>query len=515
MISWLQLHSPWGYAQSSSGRAGLARRDVRVAGRAHPGRAGDGHGTRSIDYPAGGELVALRVGVAAVLHSEANGGAGRAPDEGGACGHPGAPESIEVPELLPLDDAPPLELLLDPPLELLEEPLELPWPPLELLLDPPLELPLELLVDPPLELPLELPELDPSAAPPPSPKPPYVAPPHAHIAATPTAKSFERMTDLRAPCRATIVPGAIAARMRDFADVPAAQPWLAWRQAGQRASPRVRCATEACHSCPSGHAHQTGRLDPATMSRGVSGALSAGCHSRATAGKRVASTLVRDGRRPWQKGQLAPSTRRHTDTLQTWSRATGQRHQTNRPLRLATWPGAKSPFFVGCHCAATAGATAASEVVRETARPAHAGHPVPLRVRLATVALHTCAESLAQRHHAACFEAATTLSGLRAPFRVGCHSAASSGKRAASVLSWATRRLAQNGQPSSIVARAWQVVRQTWSFATGHTHQTWCVLPTITSPGHSRPFFEGCHCAASSGRSVARLLLGATATCAQ
>lgn len=53
----------------------------------------------------------------------------------------------------------------------------------------------------------------------------------------------------------------------------------------------------------------------------------------------------------------------------------GHRHQCFLAVPAATWSGRVAPFLVGCHSAATAGATAANELVELALCPAQKGHP--------------------------------------------------------------------------------------------------------------------------------------------
>jgi hypothetical protein len=56
-----------------------------------------------------------------------------------------------------------------------------------------------------------------------------------------------------------------------------------------------------------------------------------------------------------------------------------------------------APFFDGCHCAATAGARAASDVSGATRWPEQKGQPDPA-FRSAMAARHSCVETVLQRH---------------------------------------------------------------------------------------------------------------------
>src|SRR5262249_31223300 len=100
-------------------------------------------------------------------------------------------------------------------------------------------------------------------------------------------------------------------------------------------------------------------------------------------------------------------------------------------------------FFVGCHCLATSGNRAASELVTDTCCPAQKGQPLPPAVLLATVARHSWSRPLEQRHQTFAPDPATIWSDVRFPFFVGCSSAANSGKHAASEFVAETFRLEQ------------------------------------------------------------------------
>mgnify|MGYP000163994202 CR=1 FL=1 len=92
--------------------------------------------------------------------------------------------------------------------------------------------------------------------------------------------------------------------------------------------------------------------------------------------------------------------------------------------------------------------------------------------------------------------------GVRLPFRVGCHWAASSGRRVARSFSpSASLRLAQTGQPQPFTL-VFTSACHSWPFSQRHHTFRW--LPGSTSLGVSAPFLVGCHWAASSGHSVAK-----------
>ena len=134
-------------------------------------------------------------------------------------------------------------------------------------------------------------------------------------------------------------------------------------------------------------------------------------------------------------------------------------------------------------------------------------------LRRATTARHTC-PSL-HCHHTRLLLPAVTMSGVNAPFSVGCHSAASSGESVARSFSPAsTVRPAQTGHRQFALVRVETEVCQACPLP--HCHQTRFSEPANTCSGVSAPFFVGCHSAASSGYSVARSLKpGSTARLAQ
>ena len=132
--------------------------------------------------------------------------------------------------------------------------------------------------------------------------------------------------------------------------------------------------------------------------------------------------------------------------------------------------------------------------------PAQTGQPFPRLVRDSTLACHSW--PLSQRHHTLRLVPAVRSSGVRLPFRVGCHWAASSGRRVARSFSpSASLRLAQTGQPQPFTL-VFTSACHSWPFSQRHHTFRW--LPGSTSLGVSAPFLVGCHWAASSGHSVAK-----------
>jgi len=79
------------------------------------------------------------------------------------------------------------------------------------------------------------------------------------------------------------------------------------------------------------------------------------------------------------------------------------------------------PFLVGCHCAATSGWTEVNELVTETFLPEQQGQPLPKRVRLSIALSHSWSSPSEHFHQYFLCDLATTWSGVREPFFVGCH----------------------------------------------------------------------------------------------
>src|SRR2546426_287679 len=93
----------------------------------------------------------------------------------------------------------------------------------------------------------------------------------------------------------------------------------------------------------------------------------------------------------------------------------------------------------------------ARELVTETFSPAQHGHPTLVLVRLLTTACHSWSGPFGHFHQYFSADPATTLSGVRFPFFMGCHPAAIFGKEQASELVTETDFPAQNGQPVGLV----------------------------------------------------------------
>src|SRR5262249_29553662 len=126
-------------------------------------------------------------------------------------------------------------------------------------------------------------------------------------------------------------------------------------------------------------------------------------------------------------------------------------------------------------------------------------------VRVYNFACHSWSVPLRHFHHTLASELATTLSGKRFPFLVGCHCAATVGNREARELVTETFRPAQHGQPVGLdlCARSATFACHSWSGPFGHFHQTFLLHPGITWSGVKLPFRDGCHSATSSGKSAA------------
>src|SRR5262249_55292057 len=73
-----------------------------------------------------------------------------------------------------------------------------------------------------------------------------------------------------------------------------------------------------------------------------------------------------------------------------WSWPSGQFPHARRFDLAGTCRGRRAPFLVGCHSAATWGASTASELASVRRRWEHIGHPRPFCTRLETTAAHSC-----------------------------------------------------------------------------------------------------------------------------
>ena len=225
-------------------------------------------------------------------------------------------------------------------------------------------------------------------------------------------------------------------------------------QAGQPL-PLVLLLTGASHSCLQSsllQSHQIFLLDPKLTSFGVKSPFFVGCHSTATSGCVIESLFLSVTTCPAQAGQPLPSVLLETTASHSYLQSSLlQNHQIFLWLPKLTSFGIKLPFFVGCHSSATSGFFIERRFLSVTARPAQAGQPLPL-VLLLTGASHSCLQSsLLQSHQIFLLDPKLTSFGVKSPFFVGCHSAATSGffieRRFLSV----TARPAQAGQPLPLV----------------------------------------------------------------
>jgi hypothetical protein len=113
-------------------------------------------------------------------------------------------------------------------------------------------------------------------------------------------------------------------------------------------------------------------------------------------------------------------------------------HHTDFAFLSLTSDGVSCPFFDACHSRASSGYLLASVLSFATRYPLQNGHPLPL-VRPATTACHSWSGTLRHFHHTFSLQNAPTSLGFEAPFFVGCHSMAKSGRFAASEFSWRYR----------------------------------------------------------------------------
>lgn len=129
-------------------------------------------------------------------------------------------------------------------------------------------------------------------------------------------------------------------------------------------------------------------------------------------------------------------------------------------------------FLVACHSAARSGFLAASEFVEETRLPRQNGHPPSTSAQSCGDTDHSWSEATGHFHQTGRTDPAVTQSGVRSPFRVGCHWRAKSGRRVATLLVTETWRPAQKGHPVLPVVRLFADARHSWSGPRGHFHQT-------------------------------------------
>jgi len=293
------------------------------------------------------------------------------------------------------------------------------------------------------------------------------------------------------------------------------------RSAGQLESNRFRLRTAACHSCPSGHCHQTLLFVPAVTSVGFNESFLVGCHCCASNGFTVCKSLKpATVTRPLSAGHPATERRVILPTLRCHSCPSTHCHQTLRFEMAAISEGVSSPFFVGCHWAAVFGSTnprlwcgghgrgvgdwrlrlasLTCEVrarASDLSRRKHSGHPLPFLERSFTCAFHSCPSM--HCHHTLRFDPSFTSEGVSSQFFVGCHSDARFGSTVAkSFIPTSTTRPEWTGQPFPLT-RSWTPACH--SCPVGHCHQTLREDPVVTLKGVSSPFFTGCHSDASFG----------------
>jgi len=147
-------------------------------------------------------------------------------------------------------------------------------------------------------------------------------------------------------------------------------------------------------------------------------------------------------------------------------------------------------------------------LVTDTLYPAQQGQPVP-KARLLIGASHSWSGPSVHIHQAFLLDLATTLSGVKSPFFVTCHSAAISGYRAANELVTDTLLPEQQGQPFP-PTREFSVACHSWSGPFGHIHHAFLAEPATIWSGARLPFFAGCHWAANSVSRKANELVAET-----
>src|SRR4029077_8395501 len=117
----------------------------------------------------------------------------------------------------------------------------------------------------------------------------------------------------------------------------------------------------------------------------------------------------------------------------------------------------------------------------------------------------SCSGSFWHCHQTFKCEAATTLSGVKSVFLLGCHSAATCGKTVARELVIETFFPAQYGHPVGFsFVRETAEARHSWSEPAWHFHQKFLLEPATTWFGVTSPFCVGCHSAATLGNIDAR-----------
>jgi hypothetical protein len=131
------------------------------------------------------------------------------------------------------------------------------------------------------------------------------------------------------------------------------------------------------------------------------------------------------------------------------------------------------------------------------------GHPFLSMLRFFGLVFHSCAGFCEHFHQTFRAEAIVMSLGVSFPFFVGCHSLARIGETTASDLAEVKVHELQYGHPFPLLTRGCILASHSCSGFLEQRHQTFLALPQVTSSGVSFPFLEGCHSAASCGKSAA------------
>ena len=159
----------------------------------------------------------------------------------------------------------------------------------------------------------------------------------------------------------------------------------------------------------------------------------------------------------------------------------GHSHQAFLCEPCCTSLDVRLPFKTGCHWSATSGYVRDKRLRSVTTLPAQAGHPLPALVRLDITASHECPH-FGHNHQAFLFEPPCTLSGVRLPFLVGCHSAAAPGHATDRLLRSVTTCPAQAGQPLPRPVRLATSASHSCPHS-AHSHQALLFEPPCTLSG--------------------------------
>lgn len=143
------------------------------------------------------------------------------------------------------------------------------------------------------------------------------------------------------------------------------------------------------------------------------------------------------------------------------------------------------------------------------------GQPFLRILRFLGLVFHSCAGFCEHFHHTFRAEATVISLGVSTPFFVGCHSLARIGETTASDLSEVKFHELQYGQPFPLLTRGCILASHSCSGFLAQRHQTFLALPDVTLSGVSFPFLEGCHSAASFGKSAASEFVASAACPAQ